>query len=330
MKLVVFSARRYDREMLEAANARHGHDITFHEARLTRETAALAEGFPAASVFVNDQLDAAVLEALAAGGTGLLATRSTGFNQIDLPAAARFGVKVTRVAEYSPHSVAEFATGLLLSLNRRIHRAYDRTRNGNFELDGLMGFDLKGRTIGIIGTGKIGLVFARIMAGFGCTLLAHDPFPQPGFQALGGRYVTRETLAAESDVISLHCPLTPETRHIVDAAFLARTRPGLLLINTSRGALLDTRAAIGALKSRHLGGLAIDVYEQEENLFFQDRSDDIIDDDVMQRLITFPNTLVTGHQAFFTREAFETICETTLASVSAFARGEALVNEVRV
>ncbi|MBP0446041.1 2-hydroxyacid dehydrogenase [Roseomonas sp. SSH11] len=329
MKVAVFSAKRYDRQMLAELNGPHGHALTFQEARLEPETVALASGFPAVSVFVNDQVDAGVLEALAAGGTRLVATRSTGFNQIDLRAAARLGIRVTRVADYSPHSVAEFAVGLLLALNRRIHKAFERTRSGNFELDGLMGFDLHGRTVGVIGTGKIGRVFARIMAGFGCRVLGHDPFPHPGFEALGGRYVEREVLARESDVISLHCPLTEDTRHVVNAAFLASTRPGLLLVNTSRGGLVDTRAVIAALKSRRLGGLAIDVYEQEASLFFQDRSSDIIDDDLIQRLVSFPNVLLTGHQAFFTREAFGTICATTLESITAFERGEELANEVR-
>ena len=329
MKVAVFSAKRYDRAMLTELNAGHGHALTFQEARLEPETVALAAGFPAVSVFVNDQVDAGVLEALAAAGTRLVATRSTGFNQIDLRAAARLGIRITRVADYSPHSVAEFAAGLLLALNRKIHRAYERTRSGNFELDGLMGFDLHGRTVGVVGTGKIGRVFARIMAGFGCTVLGHDPFPDPAFEALGGRYVARDVLAAESEIISLHCPLTPETRHLVDAAFLARSRAGLLLVNTSRGGLVDTRAVIAALKSRRLGGLAIDVYEQEASLFFEDRSSDIIDDDLIQRLVSFPNVLLTGHQAFFTKEAFGTICATTLESITAFERGAPLVNEVR-
>jgi D-lactate dehydrogenase len=328
MKVAVFSAKRYDRAMLSELNAGHGHALTFQEARLEPETVALASGYPAVSVFVNDQLDETVLEALAAGGTRLVATRSTGFNQIDLHAAARLGIRVARVADYSPHSVAEFTVGLLLALNRRIHRAYERTRNGNFELDGLMGFDLHGRTVGVIGTGKIGRVFARIMAGFGCHLLGHDIAHSPEFEALGGRYVPAEVLARECDVISLHCPLTTATRHIVNGPFLARTKPGLLLLNTSRGGLVDTKAVIAALKSRHLGGLAIDVYEQEAGLFFQDRSSDIIDDDLIQRLISFPNVLLTGHQAFFTREAFGTICATTLENITAFERGEFLVNEV--
>ncbi|WP_424140135.1 2-hydroxyacid dehydrogenase [Roseomonas chloroacetimidivorans] len=328
MKVAVFSAKRYDREMLSKANADHGHALTFQEARLEMGTVALAAGYPAVSIFVNDDLNAEVLAALAAGGTKLVATRSTGFNQIDLVAARDHGIHVVRVADYSPHSVAEFAVGLLLALNRRLHRAYERTRSGNFELDGLMGFDLYGRTVGVVGTGKIGRVFGRIMAGFGCTVLGYDLQPAPEFEAAGGRYVPLNALLRDADILSLHCPLTPETRHLVSAETLAQVKPGLLLVNTSRGGLVDTRAAIDALKDGHLGGLAIDVYEQEANLFFRDLSSDIIADDLIQRLVSFPNVLLTGHQAFFTREAFGTICATTLASITAFERGEALENEV--
>ena len=328
MNVAVFSAKRYDRAMLAEANAAHGHALTFQEARLEAGTVALAAGFPVVSIFVNDDLNAAVLAALAAGGTRLVATRSTGYNQIDLEAARRSGIRVVRVADYSPYSVAEFAVGLLLALNRRIHRAYERTRGGNFELDGLMGFDLHGRTVGVIGTGKIGRVFGRIMAGFGCTVLGHDLCPSPEFEAAGGRYVALDALLRGADILSLHCPLTPATRHVIGAESLSRVRPGLLLVNTSRGGLVDTRAAIDALKSGRLGGLALDVYEREAGLFFHDRSSDIIADDLIQRLVSFPNVLLTGHQAFFTREAFGTICATTLESVTAFERGEELLNEV--
>lgn len=324
----MFSARRYDRAMLAEANAGHGHALTFHEARLEAATVALAAGFPAVSIFVNDDLNGTVLAALAEGGTRLVATRSTGFNQIDLPAAARHGIRVARVGEYSPHSVAEFAVGLLLTLNRRIHRAYERTRSGNFELDGLMGFDLHGRTVGVVGTGRIGCAFGAIMAGFGCTVLGHDPRPSPAFEASGGRYVRLDELLPACDVLSLHCPLTPGTRHLIDAAALGRVRPGLILVNTSRGGLVDTHAAVDALKDGRLGALGIDVYEQEADLFFRDLSSDIISDDLIQRLVSFPNVILTGHQAFFTREAFGTICATTIASITAFARGEPLVNEV--
>ncbi|WP_043830617.1 2-hydroxyacid dehydrogenase [Muricoccus aerilatus] len=328
MRVAVFSAKRYDRALLAEANAAHGHELVFQEARLEAGTVALAAGFPAVSVFVNDDVGAEVLAALAAGGTRLVATRSTGFNQIDLEAAARLGIRVVRVTDYSPYSVAEFAVGLLLALNRHLHRAYERTRSGNFELDGLMGFDLHGRTVGVVGTGKIGRAFARIMTGFGCRVIGHDPVPHPDFEACGGRYAALETVMAESDVLSLHCPLTPGTRHLMNAESLSRVRRGLLLVNTSRGGLVDTQAAIDALKDGRLRGLAIDVYEQEADLFFRDLSSDIITDDLIQRLVSFPNVLLTGHQAFFTREAIGTILSTTLASITAFERGERLENEI--
>jgi D-lactate dehydrogenase len=330
MKLAVFSTRKYDRDLLNEANAAHGHEIVFFDVRLTRATAALASGCPAVCVFVNDSVDAATLAALHAGGTRLVATRSTGFNHIDLAAAARLGMKVVRVTDYSPHSVAEFGVGLLLALNRKIHRAYNRTRDGNFELDGLMGFDLHGRTVGVVGTGKIGCVFARIMRGFGCTVLGADVQVNPEFTALGGEYRPLPEVVAASEVLSLHCPLTPATRHMVNAQSLAAMPRGALLINTSRGGLVDTEAAIEALKTGQLGGLAIDVYEQEADLFFQDLSASIITDDVIQRLVSFPNVIVTGHQAFFTREAVGTIMATTLISVSQFERGEPLANEISI
>ncbi|MFC3148047.1 2-hydroxyacid dehydrogenase [Piscinibacterium candidicorallinum] len=330
MKLAVFSTRKYDRDLLNEANAAPGHEIVFFDVRLTRATAALASGCPAVCVFVNDSVDAATLAALHAGGTRLVATRSTGFNHIDLAAAARLGMKVVRVTNYSPHSVAEFGVGLLLALNRKIHRAYNRTRDGNFELDGLMGFDLHGRTVGVVGTGKIGCVFARIMRGFGCTVLGADVQVNPEFTALGGEYRPLPEVVAASEVLSLHCPLTPATRHMVNAQSLAAMPRGALLINTSRGGLVDTEAAIEALKTGQLGGLAIDVYEQEADLFFQDLSASIITDDVIQRLVSFPNVIVTGHQAFFTREAVGTIMATTLISVSQFERGEPLANEISI
>lgn len=328
MKLAVFSTRKYDRDLLAEANATHGHEIAFFDVRLTQATAALAAGCPAVCVFVNDAVDAATLAALHAGGTGLVATRSTGFNHIDLAAAARLGIKVVRVTDYSPHSVAEFAVGLLLALNRKIHRAYNRTRDGNFELDGLMGFDLHGRTVGVVGTGKIGCVFAQILRGFGCTVLGADLHINPAFEALGGQYRPLADVMAASEILSLHCPLTPVTQHLVNAQSLAAMPRGALLINTSRGGLVDTEDAIEALKTGQLGGLAIDVYEQEADLFFQDLSASIITDDVIQRLVSFPNVIVTGHQAFFTREAVGTIMATTLESVSQFERGAALAHEI--
>jgi D-lactate dehydrogenase len=328
MRTAVFSARRYDKTMLVRANSEAGHELRFLEDRLTAVTAPLAAGCHAVCVFVNDTVDAEVLAILASQGTRLVATRSTGYNQIDTEAAERHGIAVVRVTDYSPHSVAEFAVGLLLAVNRKIARASVRTREGNFDLDGLMGFDLHRKTVGVIGTGKIGTIFARIMAGFGCTVVGHDRYPNAAFEALGGRYVSVDELLACSDVVSLHCPLTDETRHIVNAASLARAKRGSILVNTSRGGLVDTEAATEALKTGQLGGLAIDVYEQEASLFFQDLSSTIICDDVIQRLVSFPNVIVTGHQAFFTVEAIGQIMRTTIDSISAFERGDELTNLV--
>lgn len=330
MKTAVFSARPYDKSMLTHANAEAGarHALRFLDDRLTPSTAALAAGCDAVCVFVNDMLDAEVLALLERQGTRLVATRSTGYNHIDVAAAARLGIAVVRVTDYSPYSVAEFAVGLLLAVNRKIARASARTRDGNFDLNGLMGFDLHGKTVGVVGTGKIGTIFARILAGFGCTVVGHDRYPAPAFEALGGRYVGIDELLECSDVVSLHCPLTDETRHIVNAAALARAKRGSILVNTSRGGLVDTEAAIAALKTGQLGGLAIDVYEQEASLFFQDLSATIITDDVIQRLVSFPNVIVTGHQAFFTEEAIGQIMRTTIESLTAFEEGRDLANRV--
>ncbi len=329
MKIAVFSAERYDREFLNAANAAEGHELKYFEAPLNLETASLAAGREAVCIFVNDTADAAVLDALQRGGTRVVALRCTGFNNVDLAAAERLGIKVVRVVNYSPYSVAEHAVALLLAVNRKIHRAYNRTRDSNFALDGLMGFDLHGKTVAVVGTGKIGRVFAKIMLGFGCDVIGYDVVHSPEFEALGARYATPGEIGARADIISLHCPLTPETHHIVNAQTLARVKPGALLVNTSRGGLVDTEAAIAALKSGQLGGLALDVYEQEAGIFFRDLSSTVIADDVLQRLISFPNVIVTGHQAFFTREAVTTISETTLRSVTEFATGKPLSNEIK-
>jgi D-lactate dehydrogenase len=329
MKIAVFSAKPYDRQFLDAANATEGHDLHYFEAALGPESVALAAGHEAACIFVNDVANASVLEALQAGGTKLVALRCTGFNNVDLAAAERLGVKVVRVVDYSPNSVAEHAVALLLAVNRKIHRAYNRTRDANFALDGLMGFDLQGKNAAVVGTGKIGRVFARILVGFGCKVIGYDKFPSPEFEALGARYATLPEIGANADIISLHCPLTPETHHIINAGSLAKLKRGALLVNTSRGGLVDTEAAIEALKSGQLGGLALDVYEQEAQLFFRDLSSTIVTDDVLQRLIAFPNVIVTGHQAFFTQEAITTISETTLRSATEFASKAPLSNEVR-
>lgn len=330
MKIAVFSAKSYDREFLTAANVHAGHELRFIEARLNMESAVLAKGHEAVCIFVNDVADAAVLKTLAEAGTRLIALRCTGFNNVDLQAAADLGMKVVRVVTYSPYSVAEHAVALLQSANRKIHRAYNRTRDSNFALDGLMGFDLHGKTVAVIGTGKIGCVFAKIMRGYGCELLGVDKFESAEFVALGGRYVSIDEIEAKADIVSLHCPLTPETKYLVNAGMLARCKRGLLLVNTSRGGLIDTEAAIEALKNGQLGGLALDVYEQEADLFFQDLSSTVIEDDVFQRLLSFPNVIVTGHQAFFTREAIGTICETTINSVTEFERGYVLTDEIKI
>jgi D-lactate dehydrogenase len=329
MNVAVFSAKRYDREFLDAANASAGHRMTYFDVPLELETAALAADYEAICIFVNDKADAGVLEALSRGKTRLVALRCTGFNNVDLQSAARLGLKVVRVVSYSPNSVAEHAVALLLAVNRKIHRAYNRTRDSNFELDGLMGFDLKGKTVAVVGTGKIGRVFARIMLGFGCEVIGYDKFPSKEFEALGVRYAKQGELGERADIVSLHCPLTPETHHIINRDTLNRAKRGAILVNTSRGGLMDTGAAIEALKNGQLGGLAIDVYEQEADLFFRDLSSEIIPDDVFQRLLAFPNVIVTGHQAFFTREAVTTICETTIKSISEFAAGKPLSDEIK-
>lgn len=330
MRIAFFNTRRYDRQFFEAANGKYQHEITYFEPRLDRVTAPLASGFPAVCIFVNDTADAATLEILAVNGTRYLLLRSAGFNQVDLKTAARLGIEVARVPAYSPFSVAEHAVGLLLMLNRKLYRAYNRVRDDNFSLDGLMGFDLHGRTVGVIGTGKIGLIFAQIMHGFGCQLLGYDAYPTPAFEAIGAsRYVELSELLENADVISLHCPLLPETHHIINAHAIDQMKPGVTLINTSRGGLIDTRAAIEGIKSGKIGALGIDVYEQEDNLFFEDLSDQIIQDDVFQLLQSFPNVVITAHQAFFTQDALSSIAETTLANAACFDARQPCPNAIK-
>jgi len=329
VRVAVFSTRAYDRAHLDRANGRAGHALAYFDVHLDAATSQLAHGFEVVSAFVNDRLDAAVLRALAQGGTRLVALRCAGFNQVDLAAAADAGIRVVRVPAYSPHAVAEHTIALILALNRHIPRAVARVRDGNFALDGLVGFDLYGKTAGVVGTGKIGEVVVRLLAGFGCRVLVHDPFESPAVTALGATYTTLETLLAESRVVTLHCPLTPDTHHVMNADAFALLRKGSMLINTSRGGLVDTRAAIAALKSGHLGALGIDVYEEEAALFFEDLSGTVLRDDVFARLLTFPNVIVTAHQAFLTTEALTAIAETTLASITAFAANQPLANEVR-
>ncbi len=329
MRIAVFDTHRFDRDALESANQRFGHDLTFFEPRLTRDTAQVASGFEAVCAFVNDRLDAPCLELLAKGGVRLIALRSAGFNNVELETAERLGMKVVRVPEYSPFAVAEHTFALLLSLDRKIHRAYSRVREGNFSLDGLVGFDLHGKTFGVVGTGKIGRAAARIAVGFGCRVVAFDLRESEELKSLGVTYLPLEALLRESDILSLHVPLTPKTRHLIDAAALATTKRGVYLVNTGRGALSDTKALIDSLKSGHVGGAALDVYEEEEGIFFRDLSGEVLQDDVLARLLTFPNVIVTSHQAFLTREALANIAETTLGNVRAFEKGEPLANEVK-
>lgn len=321
MRIILFSNQTYDRDSFLAANHVHGFELHFQQAQLREDTVALAMGFEVVCPFVNDDLSRPVLEHLAAGGTKLIALRSAGYNHVDLAAAHALGLAVVRVPAYSPHAVAEHGVGLVLALCRHLHRAYNRTREGDFSLHGLTGFDLHGRTVGVIGSGQIGEVFARIMSGFGCHILAYDPYPNRAIEALGGRFVELDELLAQSDIISLHCPLNEATQHLINARSLARMKRGAMLINTGRGALVDTPALIEALKSGQLGYLGLDVYEEEADIFFADRSDQPLQDDVLARLLTFPNVIITAHQAFLTREALAGIAQTTLSNIAAWRAG---------
>jgi len=323
VNVAIFSTKKYDREFLQTANASR-HQLTFFQPLLNEETVGLATGFDAICVFVNDQVNAAVIAKLHSLGVRLIALRCAGYNNVDLAAATKHGITVVRVPAYSPYAVAEHAIALMLALNRKVHRAYNRVREGNFALDGLVGFDMHGKTVGVIGTGQIGTVVAQILTGFGCPTLAFDPFPNPTCRSLGVRYVELNELLAQSDVISLHCPLTPENKHIINDAAIARMKNGVMLINTSRGALLDTVAIIDALKSGKIGYLGLDVYEEEEEIFFEDRSGLILSDDVFARLLTFPNVIITGHQAFFTREALLNIAGTTIENITKFENNQPL------
>ncbi|PAA08335.1 2-hydroxyacid dehydrogenase [Pseudomonas fragi] len=323
MRTILFSSQTYDRDSFTAAAQDDGNELHFQPARLTLDTAALAHDYEVVCPFINDDLSAPVLEQLAAGNTRLIALRSAGYNHVDLPAAKRLGLSVVRVPAYSPHAVAEHAVALILALNRRLHRAYNRTREGDFTLHGLTGFDLVGKTVGVVGTGQIGATFGKIMAGFGCKLMCFDPYPNAELLALGAQYVSLPELLAGSHIISLHCPLTADNKHLINAASLATLKHGAMLINTGRGALVDTPALIEALKNGQLGYLGLDVYEEEAQLFFEDRSDLPLQDDVLARLLTFPNVIITAHQAFLTREALNAIASTTLSNIVAWKNGVA-------
>jgi D-lactate dehydrogenase len=323
MKILFFSAKPYDITFFEKHNAAFGFELEFLETHLGPHIVnAVSEGTFAVCVFVNDKLTAEVIEVLAAQGVKVIALRCAGFNNVDLDAAKKFGLRVCRVPAYSPEAVAEHAVAMLLTLNRKTHKAYNRVREQNFSLNGLLGFNLHGKTAGVIGTGKIGKVFCKIMLGFGCEVVAFDPLEDEALKGAGVRYVSFEETISSADIVSLHCPLTASNHHLIGRDSLALMKRGVTLLNTSRGGLVDADAAIDGLKSGQIGYLGIDVYEQEEKLFFKDLSGSIIEDDTIQRLMSFPNVLVTGHQAFFTGEALDQIAEITLASVDMLSKGE--------
>lgn len=320
MKISVFSTKAYDKQFLESENSKFGFEFVFHETKLSPATVALATDSEAVCVFVNDDLSAPTIQGLSDVGVRIVALRCAGYNNIDLKSAKACGISVVRVPAYSPHAVAEHALALLLSLNRKLYKSYNRVREGNFSLEGLIGFDVRGKTIGIVGTGKIGSVFAKLMSGFDCEVLGYDPFPSSAFEKTGARYESMETLFSKSDIISLHCPLTPETYHIINRDNIAKMKDGVMLINTSRGPLVETQPLIDALKSGKIGSVGLDVYEEEADLFFEDLSNKVLQDDVFARLMTFPNVLITGHQAFLTSNALTNIAQTTLNNIADIKR----------
>ena len=330
MKVAVFSTKPYDRRFLDAANHEGRHELVYFEPRLIAQTARLAEGYDAVCVFVNDVLDDDALSILAELGVRQITLRCAGFNNVAIDKARKLGLTVTRVPAYSPHSVAEHTLALYLALNRKIVQAHNRVREGNFSLEGLLGFDTYGKTVGLIGTGLIGTETTRLFKGLGCELLGYDIRENPACLDIGLRYVSLETLFQESDIISLHCPLLKATHHIINAKTIAQMKDGVVILNTSRGGLIDAQAVIAGLKAEKIGLLGLDVYEEEEALFFEDRSTSILKDDVFARLTTFSNVLVTGHQAFFTSDALTRIAETTIGNLNAFAAGTPCSNAVEV
>jgi len=329
MTIAFFSAQDYDKPFFDKVCHPAVWEQNYLPAPLTANTAALADGCEVACIFVNDQADAHALEALHKAGVKLLALRCAGYNQVDLAAATKLGIQVVRVPAYSPYAVAEHTLALMLTLNRRTHKAFNRVREGNFYLGGLLGFDMNGRTVGLIGLGKIGLVTAKIMLGLGCDVLGYDVFPSEEAKVMGVKQVEMDELLSKSDVVSLHCPLTPDTHHLINEVSLAKMRTGVMLINTSRGALIDSQAAIEGLKSGKIGYLGLDVYEEEAHLFFRDLSERVLQDDVFARLLSFPNVLITGHQGFFTQDALGNIANTTALNIGQWADGFALENEVK-
>ncbi|MFQ3198424.1 MAG: D-lactate dehydrogenase [Paraglaciecola sp.] len=328
MKIAFFNTKPYDQQYFDKLNQTHGHEIRYLTPHLNLESTALVNDEQVVCAFINDSLDAEVLNVLQQKGVTLIALRSAGFNHVDLLAAKQLNLPVVRVPAYSPYAVAEHAAGLLLCLNRKLNRAYNRVREGDFSLHNLMGFDLHGKTVGIIGTGKIGQAFNKIMQGFGCHVIAYDNTQYQECIDTGVEYVSLDTLFSQASIISLHCPLTPETAHMINEQSLAKMQDNVTIINTSRGKLIDTKAIIAALKTGKVGLLGLDVYEEEEALFFEDFSSSVIKDDQLARLLTFPNVIVTSHQAFFTCEAMEQIAQVTLSNITEFEKNGTIENEI--
>ncbi len=329
-RIVFFGAKSYDRESFDKVNEKFGFELKYFKAHPTLDNVSLTQGATAVCVFVNDPVNADIVRAMADHGVKLIALRCAGYNNVDLQAAAEVGIRVVRVPAYSPHAIAEYALALMLAADRHIPRAVTRTRDGNFSLQGLLGFDLYGKTLGVIGTGKIAKVLVRMLSGFGMTILGYDPYPDEEFALVNAmQYVTLDELFQRSDIITLHCPLTPETRYVINAESIAKMKDGVMIVNTGRGQLIDTNALIEGLKSRKIGSAALDVYEEEGNYFYEDTSDAVIVDDTLARLLSFNNVYVTSHQAFFTREALHNIANTTLRNVKDFVEGKSLINEVK-
>ncbi len=329
MKVAFFGTHSYEKSFFDSVNQTSGYTFEYLDVHLNKQTALLAKGAEVVCIFVNDKVDAEVVQLLAQAGIKLIALRCAGYNNVDLKSCKQYGISVVRVPAYSPYAVAEHTVAMILTLNRKTHRAYNRVKEGNFALDGLMGFDLHGKTVGIIGLGTIGKITAHILkGGFGCRVLGYDLAENTEAIQLGVEYVPLPTLLETADIIALHCPLTPQTYHIINEATIRRMKKGVMLINTGRGALIDAKAAIEGLKNEQIGYLGLDVYEEESSLFFEDLSDRIIQDDVFMRLLTFPNVLITGHQAFFTSNAMHNIAETTLQNLQEFDQQKPLTNQI--
>ncbi|MDF2157339.1 2-hydroxyacid dehydrogenase [Algoriphagus sp. CAU 1675] len=328
MRIAFFSAKSYDRKSFDRFRKDFAHEITYFDTKLDQQSATLAQGYPCVCSFVNDYLDKPTLQKLSKAGIKLIALRCAGYNQVDIKAAKQLGIKVVRVPAYSPEAVAEHAFALILTLSRKTHKAFNRVRENNFSLEGLTGFNLFGKTIGVIGTGAIGTAFCRIALGFGCKVIAFDLFENEELKKRGVQYMGLNEVFMNSDILSLHCPLTTETHHLINERSIQILKDGIMLINTSRGGLINSKSVIRALKNEKIAYLGIDVYEQEEALFFQNLSEQILKDEQISRLMTFPNVLITGHQAFLTQEALEQIALTTLQNISSFENGERMENEV--